>query len=361
MWPKMERCNARSMEIYRRLGLAEKIRAAGLPADVPMDVFIVLSLVEPPLLHLPYPSVDEAKAEIAARNDGTLPLEPYQLISQYTLEPLLKSVAETLPSVTVRYGCEFLSFAQDADSVTAEVNERRQDVDDHRAIPGRLRRRHQRRAQAARHQAGRRRQHPPAPPGAVPLRRTVRPHPDRQGPALSRRRRPSDAAHRAGLDAPLHAAFGRGEGRGHGGDVREDRRHAGEIRDALCRRVAAEPAGRRPLHGRPRVAGRRRGASDDPDRRARHEHRRRRRHRSRLEARRHPAGLGRAGPARVLRDRAAADRRAQRRRLALRLARPPQVARADGSRTSTTTRRRAPRPAPISSPSPTSSSARPTR
>ena len=41
MWPKMERCNARSMEIYRRLGLAEKIRAAGLPAWVPMDVFIV--------------------------------------------------------------------------------------------------------------------------------------------------------------------------------------------------------------------------------------------------------------------------------------------------------------------------------
>jgi 2-polyprenyl-6-methoxyphenol hydroxylase-like FAD-dependent oxidoreductase len=123
MWPKMERCNARSMEIYRRLGLAEKIRAAGLPAHIPMDVFIVISLIDPPLLHLPYPSVAEAKKEIASRNDGTLPLEPYQLISQYTLEPLLKSVAETLPSVTVRYGCEFLSFSQDAASVTAEVNE----------------------------------------------------------------------------------------------------------------------------------------------------------------------------------------------------------------------------------------------
>src|SRR5882672_10667716 len=123
MWPKMERCNARSMEIYRRLGLAEKIRAAGLPAWVPMDVFIVMSLVEPPLLHLPYPSVEAAKKEIAGNNDGTLPLEPYQLISQYTLEPLLKSVAETLPSITVRYGCEFLSFTQDANSVTAEVNE----------------------------------------------------------------------------------------------------------------------------------------------------------------------------------------------------------------------------------------------
>jgi 2-polyprenyl-6-methoxyphenol hydroxylase-like FAD-dependent oxidoreductase len=123
MWPKMERCNARSMEIYRRLGVAEKIRASGFPAHVPMDVFIVTSLIEPPLLHLPYPSVAEAKKEIAARHDGTLPLEPYQLISQYTLEPLLKSVAETLPSVTVRYGCGFLSFTQDARSVTAEVSE----------------------------------------------------------------------------------------------------------------------------------------------------------------------------------------------------------------------------------------------
>jgi 2-polyprenyl-6-methoxyphenol hydroxylase-like FAD-dependent oxidoreductase len=119
--PKMERCNARTMEIYRRLGLAERIRAAGLPAACPMDVFIVTSLIDPPLLHLPYPSVDEAKREIAACRDGTLPLEPYQLISQYTLEPLLKSVVERLPSVAVRYGHEFLSFEETAQSVTTQV------------------------------------------------------------------------------------------------------------------------------------------------------------------------------------------------------------------------------------------------
>jgi 2-polyprenyl-6-methoxyphenol hydroxylase-like FAD-dependent oxidoreductase len=119
--PKMERCNARTMEIYRRVGLAEKIRDAGFPRDVPMDVFIVTSLVEPPLLHLPYPSVTQAQAQIKACNDGTLPLEPYQLISQYTLEPLLKSVAETMPSVTVRYSCKFLSFEQDAGSVRVKI------------------------------------------------------------------------------------------------------------------------------------------------------------------------------------------------------------------------------------------------
>jgi 2-polyprenyl-6-methoxyphenol hydroxylase-like FAD-dependent oxidoreductase len=88
-----------------------------------MDVFIVTSLVDPPLLHLPYPSVADAKKTIAACHDGTQPLEPYQLISQYTLEPLLKAEVEKLPSVTVRYGCEFLSFVQDAGSVTATVNE----------------------------------------------------------------------------------------------------------------------------------------------------------------------------------------------------------------------------------------------
>ena len=119
--PKMERCNARTMEIYRRMGLAERIRSAGFPREAPMDVFIVTSLVEPPLLHLPYPSVAQAQDQIAVCSDGTLPLEPYQLISQYTLEPLLKSVAETMPTVSVRYDCEFLSFEQDEGSVRAKV------------------------------------------------------------------------------------------------------------------------------------------------------------------------------------------------------------------------------------------------
>ena len=119
--PKMERCNARTMEIYRRLSIAEKIRDAGFPREAPMDVFIITSLIEPPLLHLPYPSVAQAQAEIAACNDGTMPLEPYQLISQYTLEPLLKSVAESIPNIDVRYGCEYLACEQDSGCVRARI------------------------------------------------------------------------------------------------------------------------------------------------------------------------------------------------------------------------------------------------
>jgi 2-polyprenyl-6-methoxyphenol hydroxylase-like FAD-dependent oxidoreductase len=85
-----------------------------------MDVYLTESLHGPVIVHLPYPSVNAAKTEIAARNDGYI-LEPYQLISQYTLEPLLRSIVETLPSVSVRFGCELTEFDQDRDGVTARI------------------------------------------------------------------------------------------------------------------------------------------------------------------------------------------------------------------------------------------------
>jgi 2-polyprenyl-6-methoxyphenol hydroxylase-like FAD-dependent oxidoreductase len=132
--PKMERCNARTMEMFRRMGLAEPIRAAGLAGDVPMDVFVILSMVEPPLLQLKYPSVNEARAQDRKVNDGSSPLEPYQLISQYTVEPLLKAQAERLPTVAVRYGCEFLEFAQDEAGVSATIRTAEGGVETLRAL-----------------------------------------------------------------------------------------------------------------------------------------------------------------------------------------------------------------------------------
>ena len=82
---------------------------------------LVLDLTRPPLLRLPYPSVAEAEADIRATYDGSAPLEPYQLISQYTLEPLLKAEAEALPTVTIRWSTEYLSHEQAADGVTTTV------------------------------------------------------------------------------------------------------------------------------------------------------------------------------------------------------------------------------------------------
>lgn len=119
--PKMERLNARSMEMYRRLGLADRIRKAGAPGWARMDSGIAISMAEPPLVRLEYPSSDEAKKAIAACTDGTLPAEPAHLVSQYTLEPLLMDVARNTPNLEVRTGCALRSFAQDEEGVSARL------------------------------------------------------------------------------------------------------------------------------------------------------------------------------------------------------------------------------------------------
>jgi len=120
-YPKMERCNPRTMEIFRRLGLADAVRAAGYPPDWPMDTYLVFDLMRPPLFKMAHPTVAQSKARRDATTDGSMPLEPYQIISQYTLEPLLKSVAEQIPNLAVRFGHELLSHKEEPDRVVAEV------------------------------------------------------------------------------------------------------------------------------------------------------------------------------------------------------------------------------------------------
>src|SRR5215467_8032315 len=61
--PKMERCNARTMEIFRRMGIAAHVRAAGLPADVTIDVFTAHSITPPPLPPLQSSSIEQPTAQ----------------------------------------------------------------------------------------------------------------------------------------------------------------------------------------------------------------------------------------------------------------------------------------------------------
>jgi len=121
--PKMERCNARSMEMFRRIGLSKKIRDAGLRADCPMDVFVVEDLTKPALLEEKHPSIQTFQGKIKECKDLSMPLEPYQLISQYTLEPLLRAEAEALQSVEVLFGHEFMEFSQSDDGVSVRFED----------------------------------------------------------------------------------------------------------------------------------------------------------------------------------------------------------------------------------------------
>ena len=121
--PKMERCHARTMEHFRRLGIADAVRSVGYPVDLPLDAFLVTSLAEPAIARIRTPSVAEVRSQSELANDGRWPAEPHQIVSQYALEPLLKSVAENVPGVTVRFGCELLSFAEEDDRVVARVRD----------------------------------------------------------------------------------------------------------------------------------------------------------------------------------------------------------------------------------------------
>ena len=118
--PKMERCNARTMEMFRRLGLVATIRNASRFTPLPMDVFVMADFKYPPLLHLRYPSVPQEQTRIAARRDAGLPLEPAQLISQYTLEPILRHAAAEA-GARILLGTGLDSLLQDRHGVSALV------------------------------------------------------------------------------------------------------------------------------------------------------------------------------------------------------------------------------------------------
>lgn len=120
--PKMERCNARTMENFRRLGIEDEIRDAGLDGDMPMDVFVCLEDVNrPPLVTHAYDAVNALRARYRQTRDGSTAAVPYQLISQYTLEPLLADIAQRMDNVTIEFDRRVIDFGQDERDVVVQL------------------------------------------------------------------------------------------------------------------------------------------------------------------------------------------------------------------------------------------------
>ena len=71
-YPKMDRSNARTMELYRRIGIVDRVRALGYPPENSMDVYLCTRLSDPPIAVLEYPSVAERRKQIAESEDGAL-------------------------------------------------------------------------------------------------------------------------------------------------------------------------------------------------------------------------------------------------------------------------------------------------
>ncbi|WP_265443126.1 FAD-dependent monooxygenase [Flexivirga meconopsidis] len=120
--PKMDVTNGRSMELYRRLGVADELRKVAVPTDHRIKVTWATGAEGWELASFEYPSVDEARAAASAANDGRGTLEPSMRVSQIILEPALRDiVVARAQHVTVDYGWMVEEFRQDDRGVTATL------------------------------------------------------------------------------------------------------------------------------------------------------------------------------------------------------------------------------------------------
>jgi 2-polyprenyl-6-methoxyphenol hydroxylase-like FAD-dependent oxidoreductase len=114
--PKARGINARTMEMYRQIGVEDAIRAAGLPPDRARFIVWARSLAGEELeRRVPWRASAESSTVSPVRNC---------LCAQDALEPVLREHAERAGG-ELRFDVELRDFAQDGDGVTATLVARR--------------------------------------------------------------------------------------------------------------------------------------------------------------------------------------------------------------------------------------------
>ena len=101
--PPSVRCNhvaARTMEIFRRLGLVRAVREAGLPAEYPNDVAFRTTAIGMELSRIPIPCRAERYTAKGGPDTWWPTPEPPHRINQIYLEPVLFAHAAATPRLT---------------------------------------------------------------------------------------------------------------------------------------------------------------------------------------------------------------------------------------------------------------------
>jgi 2-polyprenyl-6-methoxyphenol hydroxylase-like FAD-dependent oxidoreductase len=109
------------MELFRRLALAEELRAVAVPESHSFDVSWITSLSGHELCRFRYPSVTQWRRLIREKNDGSMPGEPPMRVSQVEIEPVLQRSVQTEPRIEALWGVVFDHLSQDQDGVTATL------------------------------------------------------------------------------------------------------------------------------------------------------------------------------------------------------------------------------------------------
>jgi 2-polyprenyl-6-methoxyphenol hydroxylase-like FAD-dependent oxidoreductase len=120
--PPSVKCNhvsARSMEIFRRLGVAAKLRDAGLPADFPNDCAYRTTATGIELCRIEIPGRSTRYTATGGPDTWWPTPEPPHRINQAYLEPILFSHAAAQPRITILARTEIVAIEQDDQEVVA--------------------------------------------------------------------------------------------------------------------------------------------------------------------------------------------------------------------------------------------------
>lgn len=115
--PKGSTESSRTMEHFRRLGIADEIRSLGLPRDHPADVAYFTRFGGAELARLRMPSAADAMRAVAESTKTDQVPEPIHRANQMYVDRLLFSHASTRPNIDMRFGWRVDDFEQDADGV----------------------------------------------------------------------------------------------------------------------------------------------------------------------------------------------------------------------------------------------------
>ncbi len=121
---KCNHISARSMEVFRRLGVADTLRENGLPHDYPHDVAYRTSFTGTELSRIRIPSRAERRDKSVQGPDTDWPTpEPPHRINQIYIEPILFAHAEHIPNLRIICRTQVTHFEQHETGVTAWAND----------------------------------------------------------------------------------------------------------------------------------------------------------------------------------------------------------------------------------------------
>jgi len=116
-FPQANATQARTMEHYRRLGFAAKVRALGLPPDYPTDVTYWTRFARHELARFALPASGRAQDLVKRLGGSWNAAELPHRCSQMYIERVLREEAEALPSVRLRFGWRIAGFTDNGDRV----------------------------------------------------------------------------------------------------------------------------------------------------------------------------------------------------------------------------------------------------